>query len=232
MSKETQTFAFFDVDGTVIERDSFRILMSEMLFGKYCWRTILAGLLLSLLAVLRIFGLVEKTQFKSALLWSATFGLSRKKALSRLKLFVDQKVAPLWFKEMDNELEQLRNSGHQICYVSASGETWLRFLLHKKDSGRKLIIGSKLMWFCGGLTLRGANCLGPEKIIRLRQALPGNVIWAVAYSDHRADLPLLLASRRRVVVNPSGKNKKAFTKTLGPDGFVEVSWTPLEHTKA
>ena len=226
MSNETQIFAFFDVDGTVIAKDSFRILMSEMLLGKFWWRSIPAVLFLIILSVLRPFGLVGKTQYKSALLWSATFGLRRKKSLQRLKKIVDEKIAPLWFKEMEEELAQLRSSGHQICYVSASGEPWLRFLLNKKDSGKKLIVGSKLTSFCGGLTLQGENCLGPEKIRRLRKILAENVVWAVAYSDHRADLPLLLASRRRVVVNPTERNRRAFTKYLGASGFIEASWTP------
>jgi phosphoserine phosphatase len=83
------------------------------------------------------------------------------------------------------------------------------------------------MPFFGGMTLRGANCLGAEKIRRLRKILPGNIVWSVAYSDHRADLPLLLASKKRVVVNPTQKNRTAFLKHLGEQGFTEVSWSPL-----
>ena len=229
VSNETKIFAFFDVDGTVIERDSFRILMREMLLRTSLWRTTLAGFFSLVLGFLRIFGLVDKTQFKSALLWCATVGRTRKESLQLLKRIVDEKISPHWFQEMESELESLRNSGHQICYVSASGEPWLRFLLRKHDLGQKLIVGSKLMFFCGGLTLRGPNCLGSEKIVRLRKILPSNTVWAVAYSDHRADLPLLLASRKRIVVNSTKKNRNAFRKILGPDGFTEVNWSPCKN---
>ena len=78
-----------------------------------------------------------------------------------------------------------------------------------------------------GATLRGANCLGDEKIIRLRKVLPHNALWAVAYSDHRADLPLLLASRQRFVINPTQKNKAAISRVLGEEGYIELHWTPL-----
>ncbi|MEN9529022.1 MAG: hypothetical protein RI932_895 [Pseudomonadota bacterium] len=224
---ETQHYAFFDVDGTVIARDSFRILMREMLLKGTRWRMALAALLCLLIAPLRLIGLADKTQFKSAFLWSATVGRSLRESLTLLKRIVEEQISPLWFVEMEAELDQLRQSGHKICYVSASGEPWLRFLLKRHDPNEKIIVGSKLMPFLGGMTLRGANCLGAEKIRRLRKILPGNIVWSVAYSDHRADLPLLLASKKRVVVNPTQKNRTAFLKHLGEQGFTEVSWSPL-----
>ncbi|MEY3902117.1 MAG: hypothetical protein RL189_1423 [Pseudomonadota bacterium] len=226
-STETQQFAFFDVDGTVIERDSFRILMRELILKRAPIRLLPAAVLCFVLGILRVFSLVGKTQFKSALLWSATVGMSRKQALKTLRAVIFEKVHPLWFKEMDTELEKLRSQGLRICYVSASGEFWLRALLCHKDNGDKLIVGSKLMHFCGGLTLRGENCLGVEKIRRLRLIIPKDAVWTVAYSDHRADLPLLLASRNRVVVNPNTKNLKSFRKILGEQGFTQVQWTPV-----
>lgn len=226
-STETRQFAFFDVDGTVIERDSFRILMRELILERAPIRLLPAAALCCVLAVLRVFSLAGKTQFKSALLWSATVGMSSKQALSLIRAVIVDKVHPLWFKEMDAELEKLRSQGLRICYVSASGEFWLRALLCHKDKGDKLIVGSKLMKFCGGLTLRGENCLGPEKIRRLRMIIPKDAVWTVAYSDHRADLPLLLASRNRVVVNPTIKNLKSFKKILGERGFTQVQWIPV-----
>ncbi|NBO38690.1 hypothetical protein EBU99_08915 [bacterium] len=228
---DTQSYAFFDVDGTVIARDSFRILIRELVFKKSWWRSLLAGLLCFALGVLKIFSLVGKTQFKSALLWCATVGYSRKQAIRLLQQVTREKVAPLWFREVNAELERLRSDGLRICYVSASGKTWLRTLLSIHDPGKKVIVGSQLMFFLGGITLRGANCLGVEKIIRLRQLIPHQAIWFVAYSDHRADLPLLSASRHRVVVNPSKKNQKAISRSLGADGFVVVNWTPLNKSE-
>ncbi|MEY4065888.1 MAG: hypothetical protein RIR26_2096 [Pseudomonadota bacterium] len=231
VSGETKKYAFFDVDGTVIARDSFRILMREMLFKGHLWRMLLAGILCCSLVLLRLVSPVGKTQFKSALLWCATVGLGRKGALKTIKKIIRERVSPLWFMEMDEELTKLRSTGHEICYVSASGEPWLRFLLNTRDAGPKLIVGSKLMSFWGGLTLRGSNCLGHEKIIRLRKVLPHNALWAVAYSDHRADLPLLLASRQRLVVNPTQKNRAAIRHVLGQEGFVELQWTPSHSVK-
>lgn len=223
---KTQQFAFFDVDGTVIAKDSFRILMRELIVRRSRLRLLIAGFLCAFLAFFRIFALVNKTQFKSALLWSATVGLSNKEALSRIRDVVNEFIKPLWFVEMNLELEKLRSQGLRICYVSASGEFWLRALLKTQDIGEKMIVGSRLMRFFGGLTLRGENCLGEEKIHRLRALIPENAIWTIAYSDHRADLPLLLASRNRVVVNPTPKNLKSFRRVLGPDGFMVVQWTP------
>lgn len=224
---EIQQFAFFDVDGTVIAKDSFRILMHELVFKRSFLRASAAVLLFACLIPAFVLRLSTKTQFKSALLWSATFGLSAREALTRIRGVVREHIAPLWFREVDAELSNLRGQGLKICYVSASGEFWLRTLLHAKDSGPKLIIGSKLMRFCGGITLRGKNCLGEEKIRRLSRIIPRNAVWHAAYSDHRADLPLLLASRNRTVVNPTSKNLRAFSKILGEGRFTVVQWTPV-----
>jgi phosphatidylglycerophosphatase C len=223
---EIQQFAFFDVDGTVIAQDSFRILMRELILKGSPLRAVLATLLFLFLVPARIFGLAEKTQFKSALLWSATVGLSNKAALTRIRNVVREHVLPLWFREVDDELQSLRAQGLRVCYVSASGEFWLRVLLNAQDRGPKLIIGTKLMRFCGGLALRGKNCLGEEKIRRLRKVIPASAIWQAAYSDHRADLPLLLASRNRTVVNPTPRNLESFQKSLGDGRFTVVHWTP------
>ncbi len=228
VSQEIQQFAFFDVDGTVIAKDSFRILMRELILKQSKMRLAAATLLCVVLACGKLLGLVGKTQFKSALLWSATVGLSPRQALTRIRSVVRNHIDPLWFKEMNEELQALRSRGLKICYVSASGEFWLRALLGKRDPESKIIVGSRLMRFCGGMTLRGKNCLGEEKIHRLREVIPTNAIWSVAYSDHRADLPLLLASRNRIVVNPTQRNLRAFNKTLGEDGFTVVHWTPTQ----
>lgn len=226
-SHQIQKFAFFDVDGTVIARDSFRILMRELIIKRSRLRLTIATILFVALVIPKVFGLVDKTQFKSALLWSATVGLSARESLRRIREVIRVHVQPLWFIEMNAELDKLRSQGLRICYISASGEFWLRVLLNAMDPGPKTIVGSRLQRFCGGITLRGKNCLGEEKIRRLRELIPSNAIWSIAYSDHRADLPLLLASRERVVVNPNEKNMSAFRKTMGEDQLRVVQWTPL-----
>ncbi|MFZ9521318.1 MAG: HAD-IB family phosphatase [Silvanigrellaceae bacterium] len=229
---ETLQYAFFDVDGTVIARDSFRILMREMILKGNPIRIAIAFVLCVILSVGKFMGIVGKTQFKSALLWSATVGMTPRQSLTKIRSVVNEFVKPLWFVEMGGELERLRNNGMKVCYVSASGEYWLRVLLKDMDPGAKLIVGSRLMIFFGGVTLRGPNCLGDEKIRRLRALLPADTIWSCAYSDHRADLPLLLASRNRVVVNPTPRNLRAFQNALGSDGFTVAHWTPTQEKRS
>jgi phosphatidylglycerophosphatase C len=218
-------FAFFDVDGTVIQKDSFRIIIRELIFKRSTLRTILAASLFVFLCFFWIFRIAGKTQFKSALLWAGTVGLSRKKALTLIRQIVYDHLRPLWFCEMEEELAKLRSDGYQVCYVSASGEFWLRALLKKMDPDKKLIVGSKLMYFMGGLTLKGENCIGQEKIKRLNTLLPDEAIWEVAYSDHRADIPLFLACKKRIVVNPTAQSLRAISAALGVQNFIQVQWT-------
>jgi phosphatidylglycerophosphatase C len=227
VSPETTSlrYAFFDVDGTVIQKDSFRIIIRQLIFKRSVTRSLLATLLFVLLSVLWTFRLAGKTQFKSALLWAATVGLGRKKSLAALRQVVQEHIKPLWFSEMESELSALRSDGFHICYVSASGEFWLRALLNTMDRSNKTIVGSKLMYFMGGITLKGPNCIGEEKIIRLNALLPKDARWEVAYSDHRADIPLFLACQRRVVVNPSPKNEEAIISALRSQNLKVVQWT-------
>lgn len=224
-TSQADLYAFFDVDGTVIERDSFRIIIKDLIFDHSFARSCIAGCLCAVLFVPWLLKLVGKTQFKSALLWSATVGLGKMESVRQLRRVIRSKVEPLWFSEMEAELKMLRTSGHKICYVSASGEPWLRALLQARDPERKLIVGSKLSFFCGGLTLKGANCIGMEKIKRLKKVLPEKSIWAVAYSDHRADIPLFLACARRIVVNPTRKSQRAIEKALGAHQYELVQWS-------
>jgi phosphatidylglycerophosphatase C len=218
-------YAFFDVDGTVIQKDSFRIIIRELIFKQSIPRTVLAALLFSLLCVFWILRFAGKTQFKSALLWAGTVGRGRKKSLEMIRKIVQVQLQPLWFCEMRGVLETLRSEGFKVCYVSASGEFWLRALINKMDPESKLIVGSKLMFFMGGLTLKGANCIGPEKIKRLNALLPSEALWEVAYSDHRADIPLFLACKKRIVVNPSPKSQQAIDAALGANNYTLVHWT-------
>lgn len=231
-TSQAEVYAFFDVDGTVIEQDSFRIIIKELIFKRSITRSFVAICLCGVLFVPWLLKLVGKTQFKSALLWSATVGLGRIESIRQLRRVIQTKVDPLWFSEMGPELEMLRTSGHNICYVSASGEPWLRPLLQARDPERKLIIGSKLTFFCGGLTLKGPNCIGVEKIKRLKKIIPDQSVWAVAYSDHRADIPLFLACSRRVVVNPTQKSRQAIEKALGAQQYTLVNWTVAQNTAA
>ena len=72
------------------------------------------------------------------------------------------------------------------------------------------VVGPKL----GGMGAR-RHCHHAEKVRMLREA--GYEGIETAYSDSTADLPLLTAARRPVVVNPKRSRVALFRRVLPPD---------------
>jgi phosphatidylglycerophosphatase C len=216
-----QRYAFFDVDGTVIAKDSFFRLLRWRLKTEP-WRSLPLILLSPVFVATYLFKL-DRRHAKSALLWSLTCFKGKRNIVRLLAHELPNQLAKDWFLEANSELAALRASGHSICYVSASGQLWLRGLLRRTDTGPKIIIGSRLgIRFCGAV-LTSPNCYRHEKIIRIKQQLGTEMEWSAAYSDHVADLPLLTACKQRTVVNPKSKHILQFEKEL-PKPFRIVKW--------
>lgn len=218
-------YAFFDVDGTVIAKDSFfRILKWRA--SQEPWRLIPLALFLPLFVATYIFKW-DRRYAKSALLWSLTFLKSKRNIV---KIFT-RDLAPIlfeyWFQEANTELEKLRTSGVRICYVSASGQLWLRALLRYADPHDKIIIGSRLRFFFSGVVLASKNCYREEKLRRIHERLGSDIQWAAGYSDHIADIPMLSACAIRTLVNPKKHHLKTFETKL-PKPFSQVTWHTRE----
>jgi phosphatidylglycerophosphatase C len=216
-----QCYAFFDVDGTVIAKDSFFRLMRWRLKTEP-WRTLPLLVLSPVFAATSIFKL-DRRYAKSALLWSLTCFKRKKEIVRLLANELPAQLAKDWFVETNSELASLRASGHRICYVSASGQLWLRGLLCRTDAGPKTIIGSRLGMRFWGVVFTSPNCYGEQKIARIQQQLGTQIDWSAAYSDHVADLPLLAACQHRTLVNPKSKHIPQFEKNL-PKPFRIVKW--------
>lgn len=215
-------FVFFDVDGTVIARDSFVLFVRRKLRQEPLRVLFLLIAFPLFLAVAGKHGLT--TAGKSALLWSLTVFRGRRGAIRLLTEELPDLVAPWIFREASHELARWRAKGYEICFVSASGETWLRPLLARLDSGAKVIIGTKLRFFLGGIALRGRNCLGAEKLVQIERRLGPAVEFVAGYTDHPADIPLLTRCQHRVCVCPAGRHEVVFRLRFSELDVVQ--WTP------
>jgi phosphatidylglycerophosphatase C len=214
-------YAFFDVDGTVIAKDSF-IRILKWRIGVEPWRALPLLALSPIFLGTYIFGW-DRRYAKSALLWSLTCFKPRRRIVHILTREFSNFLLQDWFLEATAELSSLRSTGHSICYVSASGELWLKALLNRADPGEKIIIGSRLGIRFFGLVLTSPNCYGAEKLNRIQQKLGTRIEWSKAYSDHTADLPLLNACNERTIVNPKLKHIGVFEKNLTKP-FRQVTW--------
>jgi len=215
-------YAFFDFDGTLICQDSFLTLLKKILKCEPI-RIFLFVLISPFLILTGIFRL-DKTFAKSLILWCLTVGKDKRKCAQFLRNILATESSSIWFQEANETFEKLRNEGIEIVIVTASGQTWVRGMLHGKYPHFKLIIGSKLKFFAGGVILKSKNCYHKEKIRRIQEALGENIIWQSAWSDHIADLPMLLKSQERYVICPKNKHKKIFKQKLG-ENFILLNWT-------
>lgn len=218
---EKTPFAFFDVDGTVIRTDSFRLLVKTA-FLKAPWRLVFLPVC-GVVALLTWFLKLDRRYAKSCTLWAITVGKSKRDAVRLLKSTLSTRFQDLWFVQMKAELEELRAKGFKICYVSASGQIWIRSLLNAMDQGEKRVIGSRLGFFFGGVIMTSRNCYGVEKLSRIDALLGKDIHWKIAYSDHIADLPLLLACENKVVISPKTAHLNVF-KAKFKNNFTLNNW--------
>ena len=85
-------------------------------------------------------------------------------------------------------------------------------MLHGKFQDIKLIIGSKLTFFCRWCCFKIKNCYQEEKISRIHEILGENIEWHSAWSDHIVDLPMLLKAKERNIICPKPKHLKIFKR--------------------
>lgn len=214
-------YAFFDVDGTVIVRDSFMLLAVRVL-KRAPWRCAFLVALCPVFALTALFPL-DKRFAKSCMLWSLTVFRGRRQSVRLLSDVLRPLWPDLWFNETGMELARLRSEGVHVCYVSASGQTWLRSLLSSQDPGPKTIIGSRLGFFLGGVVMRSRNCYGAEKVRRIEERLGAAIHWWAGYSDHTADVPMLARCSRRYLISPKEKHARNYGAAFG-DGFEILHW--------
>lgn len=218
----TQRCAFFDVDGTIIARDSFRTLILRLV-ALQPWRLVQFPVIFPIFLCAAI-GTQDRRWPKSVLLWALTWGHSRRGVVRLLQRALETEWKRLWFLEATACLEQWRSKqGCHLVFVSASGQLWVRHLLRTMDgSGLKTIIGSKLgFWWLGGVVYKSKNCFGSEKLVRIHERLGDSIEWVVGYSDHAVDIPMLAKCQRRVVISPTPKSLGRFEQEFKGDFRLE-----------
>ncbi|WGL60008.1 HAD-IB family phosphatase [Pigmentibacter sp. JX0631] len=219
-------YAFFDFDGTLISKDSFLIILKKIISNEP-YRLFLLLLWTPFLLATAIFRL-DKTFAKSVILWSLTVGKDKKLCAQFLRNILATESNSLLFTEVIPTFQQLKSQGIEIVIVTASGQTWVRGMLHGKVQNIRLIIGSELTYFAGGVILKSKNCYQAEKIKRIEKILGTNIEWHSGWSDHIADLPMLSLAKERHIICPKKKHLKIFEKNLNGN-FKLHNWKAKEN---
>ena len=212
----------FDFDHTLYDGDSGGHLVG-WLIRRSAWRSLAAILaapiLLPLVAFLptRRFGI-------SGFLWIGTLGTHARHDLDALiDQYVTHDAANIRARLLPKALAVLqrhRDAGDEVLVATGAPPELARAILDFVAHQDLPVIGSLSRPFLGGLVTR-EHCHHENKMRMVRAAGHGPI--EVAYSDSAADLPLLLAARAPVVVNPKRGRVGMFRRML-PPGTPILNW--------
>jgi phosphatidylglycerophosphatase C len=213
----------FDFDHTLYDGDSGGHLIRWMI-RRSAWRTLLA-LLITPVAGPMIACLPTRRRGIGAYIWVGTIGFQRRRDLDELiDSYVAASTDAIRSRLLPRALEVLhahREAGDRVVVATGAppelARAILAFVAHEDVPVVGTQVGRRL-----GAVIATRHCHNRMKMRMLREAgFVGEV--AIAYSDSTADLPLLKAATRPVVVNPKPDRVDVFRRAL-PPGTPILNW--------
>ena len=187
---EARPLAAFDLDGTLTDRDTLLPFLRQAVGRGRTYRALLASSLP--LARAAAFGGLHRDVAKAAVLRGVLAGTPLDGLAEAAESFADHVVTQRLRPEVRERVDWHRGEGHELVLVSASPE------LYVSPIGRRLgfdtVLATRLeVGADGRLTgrLLGANCRGPEKVMRLREWRGEGLTLAYAYGDSAGDREML-----------------------------------------
>lgn len=213
----------FDFDHTLYDGDSGGHLFTWLVRRSW-WRTVLALLVAPVFAPLIAF-LPTRRVGIGAFVWAGTVGFHRPRDLDQL---IDRYVAThtdqIKRRLLPIALEVLhrhREAGDRVVIATGAPPELARAILAFVAHEDVPVVGTQVGPRLGGIGAQ-RHCHNEMKMTMLREAGFAGAV-AMAYSDSSADLPLLLAAERPVVVNPKPARVAMFRRVL-PAGTPILNW--------
>jgi phosphatidylglycerophosphatase C len=178
----------FDFDGTLTARDSFLAFL-RWRFGARTYAARMASLAP---AGLKWLTDRRRDRLKSAVIKTFLGGLAAEEIAADSRRFAAQQSTRLIRPDALACWKRWQGGGARLVIVTASPELTVGPFAH--GLGADLLLGTRLETDSAGrLTglLVGANCRGPEKVHRLREAFGEDVALAAAYGDSDGDREML-----------------------------------------
>lgn len=194
----------FDFDCTLTRWDTADRFF-RWLLRREPWRLVLVLAALPVLGPLLLARPTRKWPIRFAV-WIATLGRTPE-ALPALAEEHIQSLpkghASVFLPAAVERLQAHLVQGDQVVIATGCVEALAQALLRHAGLSQVPLVASTVRPFLGGL-VRDQHCFGPNKIPMLaaRGFAPP---WAVAYTDHHADLPVLRLSAERYLVSPNPK---------------------------
>jgi phosphatidylglycerophosphatase C len=212
----------FDFDHTLYDGDSGSHLFAWLIRRSW-WRTALALLATPVLGPM-VACLPTRRYGISGYVWIGTVGMPGPRTLDNA---IDRYVAghepQIRERLLPVALEVLhrhREAGDRVVIATGAPPELARAILAFVAHEAVPVIGTQVGPRLGAI-VAVRHCHAEEKMRMLRERGLGHI--EIAYSDSSADLPLLLAARSPVVVNPKHGNVELFQRTL-PTGTPILNW--------
>lgn len=220
---EDAPLVVFDFDHTLYDGDSGSHLF-KWLIERAWWRQLLA-LLAAPVAGPMVAWLRTRRAGISVFVWIGTVGLHRRRDLDDLiDRYVASHVEAIKSRLLPIALEVLRRhreAGDRVVVATGAppelARAILAFVAHEDVPVVGTQVGPKL-----GAVGAIRHCHHAMKMTMLREAGYTRPV-AIAYTDSSADLPLLRAAKRPVVVNPKAGSVAMFREAL-PPGTPILNW--------
>jgi phosphatidylglycerophosphatase C len=178
----------FDFDGTLSWKDSFLAFLA--------WRAgrgaYVAGLAALAPAIAAYLIDRDRGRLKAAAVRRFLAGATREELERDAQRFAADHGRPLLRPDAVRTWRRWQGHGARLVIVTATPETILAPIA--RALGADLLIGTRLAFDAEGRAtgaLDGANCRGPEKVRRLREAFGDNVRLEAAYGDTDGDREML-----------------------------------------
>ena len=217
----------FDFDHTLYDGDSGGHLVAWLI--RRSWPRRIAALLAAPLLAPMLAFLPTRRHGISGFLWIGTFepfqsGMRRRRQLDTLiDRYVAANAARLRARLLPVALEVLhrhRKAGDRVVIATGAPPELARAILDFVAHEDLPVVGSIEAPLLGGL-VTAQHCHHENKMRMLWDA--GYDQIAAAYSDSSADLPLLRAAKKPVVVNPKRGREDMFRRVL-PPGTPILNW--------
>lgn len=219
---EARPIVVFDFDLTLTRWDTadrfFRWLLK-----RDAWRLAVIALAFPVLGPLMLFASTRRWPVWFAV-WLATWGRDH----DAMVVLVDEHIRSLPEGHasviLPPGVQRLREhlaQGHRVVIATGCLDPLARALLAQAGLGEVPLVASTMRPFLGGL-VRDEHCFGPNKVPMLtaRGFAPP---WAVAYTDHHADLPVLERSAERFLIDPRPACLARIEHAL-PAATKQLSW--------
>lgn len=212
----------FDFDHTLYNGDSGAHLVA-WLIGRSAWRKLAAFLAAPVLLPMLAW-LPTRRRGISGFLWIGTLGTHR---LGQMEELIDayikaneQDIRARLLPEALKVLHQHRTAGDRVLIATGAPPELARGILDFVAHQDLPVIGSLGAPFLGGFVTE-RHCHAHNKMRMIWDHGYGRI--EIAYSDSSADLPLLKAARKPVVVNPKASRVAMFRRVL-PPGTPILNW--------